>query len=60
MSPRTMCASLSPRNLSTGPALPFASILVSSQTWLAQPCTLLTSFLAASGSGSKFRPSSMT
>ena len=35
------------------------STLVSSQTWLAQPRTLLASLCAASGSGSSVRPSSM-
>ena len=36
------------------------SIQVSSHTWLAQPCTLLASLCASSGSGGIIRPSSMT
>jgi hypothetical protein len=37
ISPRTMWASLSPLNESTGPPAPFGFTVVESQTWLAQP-----------------------
>ena len=47
--PRTICASLSPANVSTGPSAPSGRTLVSSQTWLAQPCTLLASLCARLG-----------
>jgi hypothetical protein len=58
MSPRTIWASLSPRRRSTG--LPFErSLRLSSQTWLAQPMTLLWSVRASSGRGGIMRPSSI-
>ena len=41
------------------PALPPASGSVTSQTWLAQPRTLLASVCSASESGSRVRPRSM-
>ena len=54
-----MWASLSPSKLSTGPSPPFGFTEVESQTWLAQPRTLLASLRAASGSGGSARPSSI-
>ena len=43
-----------------GSLLPLRSICFESQTWLAQPCTLLAAECSASGIGSSVRPSSMT
>ena len=42
------------RNVSTGPPAPFGRTVVSSQTWLAQPCTLLASLWAAAGKRRQF------
>ena len=51
ISPRTMCASLSPRKVSR--ARRCAATLLTSQTWLAQPRTLLASVCSASESSGK-------
>ena len=48
-----MCASLSPTNDRTGPCAPSGCTVVASQTWLAQPCTLLRSLRSRSSSGAK-------
>ena len=55
-SPDTICASDAPRKRSR-PSSPRALV---SQTWLAQPCTLLASTRSSSGSGSIALPRSMT
>ena len=61
ISPRTMWASLSPSNVSTGAAPGRGGRAeLASQTWLAQPRTLLASVRSASGNGASPRPSSMT
>src|SRR5256885_313104 len=60
INPRTICASLSPRYFSTGSSSSLRTSCFESQTWLAQPCTLLAAECSASGIGSNMRPSSMT
>jgi methionine sulfoxide reductase heme-binding subunit len=56
--PRTISASLSPRNVTTGSAPPATS--VASHTWLAQPCTRFASVFSSSGSRGSAFPRSIT
>src|ERR1700733_11593958 len=56
ISPRTIWASLSPSKVRMGLSAPLRLTVVSSQTWLAQPCTLLASLCAAADSGGTLPP----